>query len=172
MGNKILIAYATRYGSTGEVAQAIGNVFQQAGIEVDILNVNEVLDVTIYRGAVIGSAARMGRFYSAATRFVQQHVKDLSRIPIAYFYVGATMNQDTLENRKKAGVVLAPLRKAREPERIGFFGGKIDPKQLEPFWRFVVSFVKEGEMAPGDHRDWVAIDTWAKSLIPIFIKTK
>jgi menaquinone-dependent protoporphyrinogen oxidase len=171
VGKKILIAYATRYGSTGEVAQAVGKVLQEAGAEVDVLNIQDIKDITPYQGVIIGSAARLGKLYASAIKFVNKHAKDLVGIPTAYFYVGTIMNQDTLENRKKAGEVLEPLRRAKEPISIGFFGGKVDPTKLEPFWRFIVSFVKEGEMAPGDHRDWNAVNAWAKSLIPILIKT-
>ncbi len=170
VGIRILVAYATRYGSTAEVAQAVGKVLQEAGAEVDVLDIGDITDITPYQAVVVGSAARLGKLYANAIKFVHKHAKELAGMPTAYFYVGATMNQDTLENRKKAGEVLEPMRKDKEPVSIGFFGGKIDPAKLEPFWRFIVSFVKEGEMAPGDYRNWDAINAWAKSLIPILLK--
>ncbi|HPL27317.1 MAG TPA: hypothetical protein PLG21_04580, partial [Anaerolineae bacterium] len=50
------------------------------------------------------------------------------------------------------------------PVSTGLFAGKVDPAKMEPIWRFMMSFVKEGEMAPGDHRDWDAIRAWATEL--------
>jgi len=42
MKNGVLIAYATKYGSTREVAQRIGNVFNEEGMGVDVRDVKEI----------------------------------------------------------------------------------------------------------------------------------
>jgi len=36
MGDKVLVAYASRAGSTGEVAEAIGEVLRDRGATVDV----------------------------------------------------------------------------------------------------------------------------------------
>ena len=62
---------------------------------------------------------------------------------------------------------LAPLLQVKQPASVGLFGGKVDPTRQEPFWRFAASFIKEGDTAPSDHRDWEAIRAWAKGLAPL-----
>ncbi|MCK9277587.1 MAG: flavodoxin domain-containing protein, partial [Methanoculleus sp.] len=42
MADEILVAYATRYGSTAEVAEAIGDELRKAGVAVDVLPVSDV----------------------------------------------------------------------------------------------------------------------------------
>jgi hypothetical protein len=74
------------------------------------------------------------------------------------------MNDDTPEHRQTAMSLLEPLIQIREPASLGFFGGKIDPAKLPPMWRFMLSWVTEGDMAPGDHRNWEAIRSWAKDV--------
>ena len=51
MNKRILITYATKYGSTKEIAEKIGEVIGQVGLQVDVLPVKSVCDFTPY-GAV------------------------------------------------------------------------------------------------------------------------
>ncbi len=172
-GNKmgrILVAYASKCGSTGEVAAAVGQVLCAAGAEVDVLRAQQVKDLSPYSAVVLGSAARMGRLLPEARAFAARYSAALSRLPTAYFFVGITMNHDTPENREKAAVCMEPLRQVKEPVSMGFFGGKVDPATLEPVWRFATRWIKEGDMAPGDHRDFQAIRAWAGELMPLLAK--
>ncbi len=166
---KVLVAYATRCGSTAEVAEAIGEVLCEAGLAVDICPAKQVRDVSSYQAVVLGSAIRMGKPLSEATEFVRHHSHALAALPVAYFHLGTSMNRDTPENREKASAALAPLREVVAPVSEGLFGGKVDPARLELGWRLALSFVKEGDMAPGDHRNWEAIRSWATELTPLLV---
>ena len=73
MGNKILIAYASACGSTGEVAEAIGQELCSAGAAVDVRLAKRVSDLGPYRAVVVGSAIRMGRWLPEAVKFVETH---------------------------------------------------------------------------------------------------
>jgi menaquinone-dependent protoporphyrinogen IX oxidase len=50
---KVLVAYARKYGATAEIAEKIGQVLTQAGLEVDMLPVERVgeLDLLAARGS-------------------------------------------------------------------------------------------------------------------------
>ncbi len=52
--DKILVAYASRAGSTGEVAEAIGQVLCEAGAAVDVRLAKGVTDLSPYRAVVEG----------------------------------------------------------------------------------------------------------------------
>ena len=46
MSGELLITYATKSGLTAEVARAIGEVFSNQGIRVDIVPVEQVKNIT------------------------------------------------------------------------------------------------------------------------------
>lgn len=161
---KVLVAYATRAGSTQEVAEAIGRELGVKGCDVNVARVQHVKDVTGYDLIVVGTAARMSKVYSEAVDFLKKHARNFGQAQVAYFYSGAVLNVDTPERRKQALDSLEPMVQIRKPALIGLFGGNVDPARLSGFWKFAISRIKEGEMAPGDYRDWDAIQSWADEL--------
>jgi len=166
MAKKVLIAYASKCGSTGEVAKAIGEELCAAGFAADVRRVQEVKDVSGYDAVVIGSAARMGKLLGAAPRFGQRHSASLASLPTAYFTVCLAMKDDTPENRQTASGYLAPLCQVREPVSKGLFGGALDYAKLGPLFRF--AFSKAEGMEEGDYRDWDAIRGWAAEVADAF----
>ena len=133
MKNKVLIVYASRAGSTGEVAKAIGQTLSEAGASVDVRSVADENDLGNYQAVIVGSAIRMGRWLPEAVDFVKKHRDELSRMPTAYFVVCSTMKDDTPDNRRKVLAYLDPVRKAApniEPVDIGLFAGVMDFSKL------------------------------------------
>jgi len=119
--SKILVAYASRCGSTGGVAGAIAGTLCDGGASADVLRVENVSDLTPYHGVVIESAIRSDEWLPEASDFVEQHRKVLSRIPVAYFLTCLALARSTKENRKKALTFMAPLPTAAG-ERRGYYG--------------------------------------------------
>jgi len=64
----VLVAYATRYGSTLEVAEEIARVLRQSGLLVDDLSVREVKSLDGYRAVVVGVPLYIGKFLRDARR--------------------------------------------------------------------------------------------------------
>lgn len=58
MNNKILVTYASRAGSTAEVAEAIGKTLAETGVQVDVIPMQAVKDLSPYQAIVAGSAIR------------------------------------------------------------------------------------------------------------------
>ena len=52
----VLVAYATRRGSTREVAADVARVIRQSGVEVEISPAREVKSLDRYRAVVLGGA--------------------------------------------------------------------------------------------------------------------
>jgi menaquinone-dependent protoporphyrinogen oxidase len=162
MENKILIAYASRAGSTGEVARVVGEVLQAQGAVVDVAAMKEIQDLSPYRAVVVGSAIRMGSWVPEATAFVKKHSTELGKVPTAYFTVCLTLKDDNEENRKKVDAYLDPLRVIVKPAVSGSFAGVMDPIKLSVLERLMVRMIK----APtGDFRNWDAIRGWAAGLL-------
>ncbi len=73
MENRILIAYATKAGSTAGIAQRVGEVLARRGTVVDVLPVAKVGDLAPYRAVVLGSAIRLGKLLPEAMAFIELH---------------------------------------------------------------------------------------------------
>lgn len=166
MDQPILIAYASKAGSTREVAEFIGQVLRGEGAAVDVYPVHEVRNLESYGALVLGSAARIGAILPKATTFARRFAKQMRQMPVAYFAVCLTMMEPTAENRQVVRGYLNPLIDIAEPVSIGTFAGSFDPTKLEPYLSFVL---KDPEMPIGDFRDWDEITAWAKSLFPALV---
>jgi len=87
MGKKILVCYATRCGSTGEVAERIASVIKSDGHTVDVSQVKRNIDIDDYDAVVVGSAIRIGKCLGEAIEFVKQRKPDLQKKKLFYFGV-------------------------------------------------------------------------------------
>ncbi|MHB9033420.1 MAG: flavodoxin domain-containing protein [Anaerolineae bacterium] len=164
----ILVAYATRAGSTAEVAEMIADVLRTKGLDVLVSNVRQVRDISPYDGVVLGSAVRMGKLMPEMVHFARRHTAQLRARPAVCFTLGVTMNENTVDRRRQAEKFIQPLVSLLAPARIGTFGGKVDPAKLGFPWRITLKWVEEGDMAPGDHRDFKAIRDWAEDVSSLF----
>jgi menaquinone-dependent protoporphyrinogen oxidase len=161
MGNKVLIAYASRCGSTGEVAEAIGRELCAAGTAVDVRQVKDVSDVSAYRAVIVGSAVYRFNLLPDAVEFVKANRGALSQVPLAYFVVCGTLQEDTPEKREKAATFLTPLREMVQPAGEGLFAGRMDYSRVSLLEQLIVRVLGGEE---GDWRDWDAIQAWAIGL--------
>jgi len=165
MEKKILVAYASKCGSTAEVAHKVGQVLSQSGAEVEVRSAREVRNMEDYDAVVMGTAIRMGRPVGEITSFAKKFSKELAQLPTAVFSMGLSMKEDTAENRAETAKFIAPLVEQLPGKKsTAMFGGKFDLNTVSPILRFMLSKDTSGAMAPGDYRDWNAIDSWANSL--------
>ncbi len=161
MTKKILIAYASKCGSTGEVATAIGKTLAQNGVRVDVMPIKKVTDLPGYQVVFVGSAIRAANWLREAADFVGDNRTILQRIPTAYFTVCMTMLEDTPANRAKAAGFIEPVRKVLSPVAEGYFAGRVDPTRLS----FIENTMLNARHVPqGDFRDWNKITGWAQSM--------
>ena len=161
MGNQVLVAYATKSGSTNGVAEAIGQVLADFGLSVDVQSVSNVKNIDHYQAVIIGSATRMGRLLSEALNFAEKHKVALASKKTAYFTVCLTMQEDTPENREIVSASFKPLVQIKEPLSLGLFSGKYDSSTVNFVMRAMLKKMKTPE---GDFRDWEAIKTWSSEL--------
>ena len=156
---KILVAYATKAGSTAGVAAEIGRVLESKGdCKVDVHPVGKVKEVGGYDAVIIGSAIRAGKWLPVAMKFVEEHKDALSQVPVAFFTVCLTMMEDTEENRRAVAAYLDPVRDLVQPVDVGLFAGVMDYSKLPFILRLMMKKMKSPE---GDFRDWEAIRDWA-----------
>jgi len=172
MNNKILVAYASRAGSTAGVAQAIGEVLVERGAQVDVLPMQEVKDLAAYRAVVAGSAIQGKQWLPEAMQFMQTHRTGLNQAPFAAFLVCMTLTIGNGKYRSEVANWLQPVRVLARPVSEGLFAGVLNISKVPGFgdrlkFRLSVAF---GVWSEGDHRDWNAIRLWAESLAPLLLK--
>ena len=94
MDKKILVAYATKYGATAEIAEKIGEVFRQAGLPTDVLRADRVRDLAAYQAVVLGSGVYMGKWRKEAAQFLKTYEEALGELPLWLFSSGPTDHGD------------------------------------------------------------------------------
>jgi menaquinone-dependent protoporphyrinogen oxidase len=162
MEKRVLVTYASKYGSTGGVADAIGKELCSRDLTADVALIENARDIGSYQGVVIGSAIYMGRWMSEAADFVKENRDTLSRVPVAYFLVCMTLSQPTEKNRSEVLSYIDPILKAVpeiRPVAIGTFAGALYYSNLSWLTRKIM---KSKGAPEGDFRDWNAIRAWAK----------
>jgi menaquinone-dependent protoporphyrinogen oxidase len=163
---RVLVAYASRYGSTGGVAEAMGQALCSPGTSVDVRLVDHVTDLSPYRAVVVGSAIQRGQWLPEAVDFVKRHEVLLGQRPTAYFLTCMTLREDTPARRTEVRAYLDPVfREAPRirPFSLGLFSGALDFSQLSLLYRIILK-AKGGQQ--GDYRNWPAIKAWAQGLRP------
>ena len=169
MSNRILVTFASRTGSTAEVAEAIGKTLSEGGSQVDVIAMKDVKDLSPYQAVVVGSAIRASKWLPEAAEFVQRHRAELAQKRCALFTVCITMAMKNAENYR-SGVMewIAPVRLLVKPIREGLFAGRLDFSKLPFNWDSILFriTVALGIFPRGDHRDWNAIRAWAEGLKP------
>jgi menaquinone-dependent protoporphyrinogen oxidase len=161
MRDAILITYATKCGSTAEIARAISESLCEKGMSVDVRPMKSVSDLNGYRAVVIGSAIRMGKWLPEALEFVARHQNRLAQMPTAAFTVHMLNTDDTPESRSAREGYVAPLHQLLSPGAEAFFAGKIDLACMSLFDRLISKAMKATDQ---DLRDWDKIRSWADSL--------
>ncbi len=162
MTGKILVAYASFCGSTGEIAQAIADELKAQGRSVDVSLVKNVKSLDGYDQLIVGSAVRAGRWAPEAVDFVKKNQGVLAQKSTAFFTACATLEKDTPENRQAVSAYLDPIRELYKSDHEGFFAGKVEYNKLPFFFQLLGKVIK---MSEGDFRNWEAIRAWARELI-------
>jgi menaquinone-dependent protoporphyrinogen oxidase len=166
MSKKILITYATKAGSTVEVAAFIGESLSKRGFAVDVKPVSEKPALDGYQAVLMGSAIRMGSWLPEAVDFVRQNQTTLNQLPTSIFTVHMLNTGDDETSRTARQAYTAPVRELLPSVDEVFFKGKLDPKTLSFFDRLIAKAVETPDNPPGDFRDWNLIGGWSQSIFP------
>lgn len=159
---RVLVTYASLFGSTAEIAQEIAKVLQDRNLAVDLIPVKEVSDISSYQSVVLGSAIRMSKWMPDALNFVTKFQSELRIKSTAFFTVCLTLRDDTVENRESVQAYSDPVRALVQPKKEGFFAGKLNYQSLNLAERLLMKGMNK---APeGDFRNWDLIRAWAGEL--------
>lgn len=159
---KVLVAYASKRGSTAEIAEAVTKTLREAGLEVDCLESNDVSDISPYDAVVLGSAVYMKRWRGDAKHFLRKHSKELAELPLWVFSSGPVGDPDEPENPEW----LEPPKIVKRVEGLEardhvVFGGRLPAEPHGPIEKAMVTGVP---VEFRDRRDWDQIRAWAAEI--------
>jgi menaquinone-dependent protoporphyrinogen oxidase len=157
---KVLVAVASRHGSTAEIARHLADRLQQRGHATAVHEIGHepVRAIDDYDAAVVGSAIYEGRWLRAGRTFVLDNASSLQRIQVFLFSSGPT-GTDAEYSVEPAAV--DQLVRTVDAVEHRLFAGRIDRAELGRLERWIVNTVRAVE---GDHRDWAGIDAWADAI--------
>ncbi len=164
---RILVAYASRGGSTGGVAEALGKTLAEQGSQVDVRQIKDVAGIDQYSAVVLGSAIRGKAWLPEAMEFVRAHRDALRQKPVAAFLVCITLAMPIAANYKEfVRGFMNDVRSLIAPRAEGYFAGALDYSKvpLVPEGLQLRILSAASKTPPGDYRDWDAIRSWAVQL--------
>jgi menaquinone-dependent protoporphyrinogen oxidase len=88
MQMRVLVAYASRQGSTAEIAARIADRIRDTGIDTDCVAAGSGPLVSTYDAFVVGSAVYIGKWEKDARAFVEAHAEALATHPTWLFSSG------------------------------------------------------------------------------------
>lgn len=171
MTNKILITYASKHGSTAEIAEKIHEIFTNHGLKCEIKSVEDVNDISAYETIVLGSAVYIGQWRKSTVKFLKKNEETLIKKKLWLFSTGPTGKGDPVELLKgwKYPDALKDTIDKISPEEITVFHGALNEAKLNTFEKMTIKMVK----APmGDYRDWEQVKLWANDIIKSLISDK
>jgi menaquinone-dependent protoporphyrinogen oxidase len=156
---RVLVAVASKHGSTEGVARTIAEQLRKADLDVDLREVSELTGLNGYDAVVFGSAVYMGKLLPEARAFIQAQQAQLRNVPV-WLFTSGPISQDAPLAKDEAPEVgaLAEMICARDHK---IFAGKLDKRELGVQERIVAKIVGAKE---GDFRDWKAIEAWAREI--------
>lgn len=168
MSDKLLVAYATRYGSTKEVAEKIAATLREGGSVVDVNTAERVRSLDGYRAVIVGAPLYMFNWLKAARRFLSRNRTALEGVRVAVFALGPTEDKerDWQEARGQLDKVLAGFTWLT-PVAVELFGGKFDPARLTFPYTLIPALKR---MPVSDLRDWDAVRAWARGLARTLVR--
>lgn len=158
---KVIIAYATRHGYTGEAAEYIGKIVRDKGFEVDVEPATDVESLDGYKAVILGTSIKGDAIMPEATAFAERFRGELDSLPAAFFGLSMVLADQTEENKKHVLATLNQLRFGMRPLGVGVFGGVRDANTLPYVLRWTARFSK---IPVGDFRDWDEIKAWAERI--------
>lgn len=165
---KILVAYASQFGSTGGVAEAIAEVLRGGGATVEAKQIENVKDLNAYDAVIIGSAIQYDRWMPEAAEFVTVNQDILSKLPVAFFFTCLTLSRQTEKSRRQAMAYADKISTSFsrvKPLDVGRFAGALNYSKMSFFSRSLAKILMTILRVPeGDYRDWHAIRSWAKDI--------
>jgi menaquinone-dependent protoporphyrinogen oxidase len=163
---KILVAYASRHGSTKDISDSIAQILSEQGHRTEAIDAGQVTDISKYDGIILGSGVYMGRWLKPSLKFIENFKDQIKTKPTWLFSSGPLGDPPEPKNGNEQQIqALLSATKARDHQT---FNGRIQKNKLGLAEKMIVKAVKAPE---GDFRDWKEIRDWAEQIAESIAKS-
>lgn len=157
----VLVAYASKRGSTAEIGETVAATLRREGLGVCLERAEDVQSLERFDAVVLGSAVYMKRWGGDARHFVKKHRKALRQMPFWVFSSGP-VGDPAKDNPEWA----EPPKIIEKVEELGgrghvVFGGCLP---AEPQGFLERAMVEGTPKEHRDRRDWAEIRGWAHQI--------
>jgi menaquinone-dependent protoporphyrinogen oxidase len=157
---KLLVAYASKHGSTAEIAEAIGDELRSAGVDADVTQASEVRDLAPYAGVVLGSAVYMKRWRPEARHFLRRLEHELGDRPLWIFNSGPVGDAEADPQWCEPAKVLHHAQRLDLRDHV-VFGGRVPQDPHNFVERAMLKNTPPDEQ---DARDFDEVRGWARQI--------
>jgi menaquinone-dependent protoporphyrinogen oxidase len=160
---RVLIGYASRFGSTRDIANRIADAVRADGNDVDLRPADEISDFDHYDAVVFGSGVYDGSWPAEATELMRRQAAVLAGKPMWLFSVGSFGDRHPIVGGliKKEPKEISEFEETLHPRDYRVFAGVIDLDHW-PAWGRLLFRALGGHA--GDNRQWPDIDAWAAKI--------
>ena len=161
MTKRVLVAYASRHGSTKEIAERIADELSAMDTPATTAEMKSVSSVNEFDLIILGAPLYMGKLEKDFSRFISRFGSDLEKTQVAGFAVGLAPIKNESQAVQEAMDTLNAGFGSIKPVSVALFAGRLDPEKLSFISRKIIAMVK----APtGDFREWDKISAWAREI--------
>ena len=163
---RVLVAVASKHGSTREIAEAVADELHAQGIWAVLQDAGEVKEIAGYDAVILGSAIYAANWLPEAKRFAERDQLELASVPLWVFSSGpiGADNPQPHDDPQKLAASLGHVK--TRGHRV--FVGKLELDTLGLSERLIARLFK----APtGDFRNWNKIRVWPREIATELLAT-
>lgn len=156
---RVLVAAASKHGSTRDIGEAIATELQAMGLDADYHDIADVRSLAGYSALILGSAIYMGNWLEDARTFAETYADELQQLPVWLFSSGPLGADNAVS--ADASTRIQRVAEVLHAQEHRIFAGRLDPADLGFGEKLILKVVH----APtGDFREWDDITAWARSI--------
>jgi menaquinone-dependent protoporphyrinogen oxidase len=180
---RALIIHASRHGGSTGIAERMGEVIREAGVEAVVASARDLPDPRAFDGCIVGAGVYMGSWVEDGIKYLDRYAPTLARMPVWLFSSGPLRGStktpavpaDPIEvalgpsqgpgsgGRRKVEAVAERIHPREHRVFSGMFDPDAPPANLaERFVRLMPG--SKGILPEGDFREWPEIEQWAREI--------
>lgn len=168
MPTKVLVTYASRSGSTAEVAEAIAATLREEHATADCIHVDDVTTLDGYDLVVMGAPLYIGNWPKEAHQFLNRLKAALLTKAVVIFALGPTdVEEKSMAEAEQQLTTVFAKYEWLHPIAQKMFVGRFDPTKMTGWHRWLMKLPAMKRIPVQDARDWDGIKAWSRELVAL-----